>query len=185
MQEGLRRVAFRKELYADLLRRFAKQQGEMMGEIRQALKKKDGEQARFLVHSLKGMSGNIGAAIALPYIQEMELWLKDGVMDGTVPMEFEKMAACIEEIAQNIDQATFEKEDGKIHAEENADRVQEDEMYRLLRLLQESDMEARICFYGMREALKARMQTSTYAELERAMTQFEFLEAAKILSSAL
>jgi hypothetical protein len=55
---------------------------------------------------------------------------------------------------------------------------------RLLGLLEESDMEAVECFDSMREELKTFLSTVSYMALERAMTRFEFAQAARIMESA-
>jgi PAS domain S-box-containing protein len=55
---------------------------------------------------------------------------------------------------------------------------------RLLGLLEESDMEAVECFDSMREELKTFLSAVSYMALERAMTRFEFAQAARIMESA-
>jgi HPt (histidine-containing phosphotransfer) domain-containing protein len=59
--DGLRRVGGNHKLYVKLLRQFASQQADVVGQIRAALATKDSESATRLAHTLKGVAGNLGA----------------------------------------------------------------------------------------------------------------------------
>jgi len=58
---GLRRVAGNRKLYLNLLRRFSEQQAVIPAEIIDHLNEGDSSTAERLAHTLKGVSGNIGA----------------------------------------------------------------------------------------------------------------------------
>jgi two-component system sensor histidine kinase/response regulator len=60
--DGLRRVGGNKRLYVNLLRQFASQQADSVGQIHTALATNDIESATRLAHTLKGVAGNLGAA---------------------------------------------------------------------------------------------------------------------------
>jgi two-component system sensor histidine kinase/response regulator len=57
----LRRVRGNQTLYVNLLRQFASEQADAVGQIRAALTTGDLESATRLAHTLKGVAGNIGA----------------------------------------------------------------------------------------------------------------------------
>lgn len=59
--DALRRVGGNTKLYVKLLRQFASQQADVIGEIRAALAANDAESAIRLAHTLKGVAGNLGA----------------------------------------------------------------------------------------------------------------------------
>ena len=58
---GLERVAGNQKLYRNLLKKFAKNQGNSTVEINKALEDGDIELAKRLAHTIKGVAGNIGA----------------------------------------------------------------------------------------------------------------------------
>jgi CheY-like chemotaxis protein len=58
---GLRRVAGNRKLYLSLIRRFCEQQAMVPAEIVDCLNRDDTSTAERLAHTLKGVSGNIGA----------------------------------------------------------------------------------------------------------------------------
>src|SRR5208337_343871 len=61
---GIRRVAGNRKLYMDLLRRYVEGQQDSAERIRTALKNGDTTLAERIAHTVKGVSGNIGAADA-------------------------------------------------------------------------------------------------------------------------
>jgi two-component system, sensor histidine kinase and response regulator len=60
-QGGLARVGGNKELYAKLLRQFVERQADTVAQVGAALAQGDAPLAERLAHSLKGVSGNLGA----------------------------------------------------------------------------------------------------------------------------
>ena len=58
---GLKRVGEDRALYLKILTKFRKGQSHTMSEIQQALEKQDREEAKRIVHTLKGLAGSIGA----------------------------------------------------------------------------------------------------------------------------
>ncbi len=62
MDKGLRRVAGKKQAYLEMLSRFLAGQTTAIGAISRALKDLDWDTAERLAHTLKGVSGNIGAS---------------------------------------------------------------------------------------------------------------------------
>jgi PAS domain S-box-containing protein len=76
--DGLRRVGGNNKLYAKLLRQFASQQADAVGQIRAALAVRDTESATRLAHTLKGVAGSLGAGPVLTAAAAVEKLLRDG-----------------------------------------------------------------------------------------------------------
>jgi two-component system sensor histidine kinase/response regulator len=76
--DGLRRVGGNATLYVKLLRQFASQQADAVGEIRVALAANDNETATRLAHTLKGVAGNLGARDVQDAAAAVETLLRDG-----------------------------------------------------------------------------------------------------------
>jgi PAS domain S-box-containing protein len=75
---GLERVGGNKQLYAKLLCRFSESQENAVAEIRAALQSGDRETAGRLAHTVKGVSGNLGAESLYRAAAELEKAIKEG-----------------------------------------------------------------------------------------------------------
>ena len=76
VQLGLERVAGNKKLYISLLKQFIKNQAETDINIKEAIDKNDNTLAVRLAHTIKGVSGNIGAEGLFEKSQTLEKTIK-------------------------------------------------------------------------------------------------------------
>jgi two-component system sensor histidine kinase/response regulator len=83
---GLERVGGNKPLYAKLLRKFRESQQKAVAEIRAALHSGDWETAGRLAHTVKGVSGNLGAESLYSAAAELEKAIKEGQQNIDHPM---------------------------------------------------------------------------------------------------
>jgi len=74
---GLSRMAGKKPLYLAMLRRYASGQGQAGQQIRDALAAGDSETAQRVAHTLKGVSGNVGATAIQELAGALEQALRD------------------------------------------------------------------------------------------------------------
>jgi PAS domain S-box-containing protein len=82
LEEGLRRVGYNEELYKSLLTQFIANKSEFMEKIESAIQEKEMEIAAKLLHSLKGVTGNIGAKDLTAKIIQIEEKLRDNKLDS-------------------------------------------------------------------------------------------------------
>jgi HPt (histidine-containing phosphotransfer) domain-containing protein len=75
--DGLNRVAGNMKLYRSLLRQFADQQADTVSAVRASLAREDFTSAERLMHTLKGVSGNLGAKVLSGLAAELEGSLRD------------------------------------------------------------------------------------------------------------
>jgi CheY-like chemotaxis protein len=75
--DGLNRVAGNMKLYRSLLGQFVEQQADTVSAIRASLAREDFASAERLVHTLKGVSGNLGAKALSGIAAELERSLRD------------------------------------------------------------------------------------------------------------
>jgi HPt (histidine-containing phosphotransfer) domain-containing protein len=75
---GLSRVGGNKQFYAKLLRKFRESQQNAVAGIRAALRSGDRETAGRLAHTVKGVSGNLGAETLYRAAAELEKAIKEG-----------------------------------------------------------------------------------------------------------
>ncbi|MBF0226669.1 MAG: response regulator [Desulfobacterales bacterium] len=78
IQSGMERVVGNKKLYINLLRKFAQNYADTPAEINEALNKGDAETAERIAHTLKGVSGNIGADSLQKSAGSLEFTIKHG-----------------------------------------------------------------------------------------------------------
>jgi two-component system, sensor histidine kinase and response regulator len=75
--DGLNRVAGNLKLYRSLLGQFVDQQGDAVSAVRSALASEDFASAERVMHTLKGVSGNLGAKALSGLATELERSLRD------------------------------------------------------------------------------------------------------------
>jgi two-component system, sensor histidine kinase and response regulator len=75
--DGLNRVAGNMKLYRSLLGQFVEQQADTVSAVRASLARKDFASAARLMHTLKGVSGNLGAKTMSGLAAELERSLRD------------------------------------------------------------------------------------------------------------
>src|SRR5262249_26512714 len=100
--DGLRRVGGNHKLYVKLLRQFASQQADAVGQIRAALAAKDRESATRLAHALKGVAGNLGAGPVQAAAAAVEKLLRDGSAADAIRPALEQLAAVLEPLLARL-----------------------------------------------------------------------------------
>jgi two-component system, sensor histidine kinase and response regulator len=75
--DGLNRVAGNRKLYRSLLGQFIEQQTDAVSAVRTSLAREDFTSAELLIHTLKGVSGNLGAKALSGLAAGLEKSLKD------------------------------------------------------------------------------------------------------------
>src|SRR6516164_4970861 len=94
--DGLRRVGGNHKLYVKLLRQFASQQADVVGQIRAALATKDSESATRLAHTLKGVAGNLGAGPVQAAAAAVEKLLREGSPADATNPALEQLAVVLD-----------------------------------------------------------------------------------------
>jgi CheY-like chemotaxis protein len=106
ISNGLRRVLGKKSLYLAMLRKFVDGQKDILPEIVQALDAPLWESAERLAHTLKGVSGNIGATDLHHLAESLEAAIKEHLprpaVDARLEALKEPLAALIGQLEQNL-----------------------------------------------------------------------------------
>ena len=87
IQEGLTRVAGNTKVYKKLLRSFAVNNKDFQGEVRRALAAGDQTTAERIAHTLKGVSGNLGANGLFQLVKHLDDELKKSDYDNQLVEE--------------------------------------------------------------------------------------------------
>ncbi|MBB2493384.1 response regulator [Aquipseudomonas ullengensis] len=180
MASGLRRVLGKPELYQRLLSKFAASQADFPGQLRSALAAGESDSAERLIHSLKGLAGNLGALDLAAQAATLESAIKDARHEelGTLLAELEhSLASLVGAIRAQFPPA----------AAEPVSAVDEQQLQQLCRQLQqlfaEDNPRAGKVFDEQAELLRSAF-THDYAMLAAAVRGFDFERALELLQVA-
>jgi HPt (histidine-containing phosphotransfer) domain-containing protein len=114
---GLRRVAGNRKLYLDLLGMYVKEQQRAAEDVREALRNKDTAIAERIAHTLKGVSGNIGAVEVQEAAGEVETAIRKGRTEGETEEILERLCLILEATMARISAAVAGSAEGSDHSE--------------------------------------------------------------------
>jgi len=103
LAEGLQRLQDNKVLYRKLLVSFAAGYAQMAGDLRKVLDANDYDQAHHLVHSIKGVAGNLGARELQAVAMVLEKLVKHA--DESNPPSPENLSEAFAAFQEKLDQA--------------------------------------------------------------------------------
>ena len=180
---GLSRVGGNKPLYAKLLCKFREGQENAVPEIRAALQSGDRETAGRLAHTVKGVSGNLGAESLYRAAAELEKAIKEGRKNIDPPLtEFGSQLKIVMEGIKVLEeslaaQQRIEKPAGEAKVDKEAVKLLLQEMARLL----ESDLTEAM---NRLEALRQHLaHSSAHEEFKRLEKQVEGFDTDSALKS--
>ncbi|MEO6273890.1 MAG: ATP-binding protein, partial [Rhodoferax sp.] len=182
---GLRRVAGNEKLYLRLLQQFAQHHANAPQRAQTALEQGDQATLRRVVHTAKGVAGNIGltdlAAAALALEEALH-------QHGDVPAAMARLQAENTRAQAALRTLLHERKDAYSVAESApvADKVDAIAVaQQLLRLLVDSDGEAVELLLKHAASLRSLFAPDQYPAFQTAVTRFDFEPAADQLQAAL
>lgn len=186
MKLGLRRVAGNLSLYRKLLRQYVSGQAGAAASIREMLKNGDTTSGSRIAHSLKGVSGNIGATVIADIAAAIEAAIRAQrqsdeilVMLDTLEIEFAALSQSIQEYLPGEPVAIGPSQRKTLGV------VLITELQQLNALLADNDGEALDCFDRLQAELAATLPTDEFGELERLLSNFEWESAQKKITALL
>jgi len=99
---GLSRVAGNKKLYLKLLRQFVEHQGSIVARVTEAQAAGDRQTAERLVHTLKGVAGNIGATHVQLAAGALEKCIRDGGAEKDVEAAKQHVASSLDPLVAEL-----------------------------------------------------------------------------------
>ncbi|HWR30193.1 MAG TPA: response regulator [Negativicutes bacterium] len=186
MKLGLKRVAGNLSLYRKLLRQYVSGQAGAAASIREMLKNGDATSGSRIAHSLKGVSGNIGATVIADIAAAIEAAIRAQqqsdeilVMLDTLEIEFAALSQSIEEYLPGEPVVIGPSQRKTLGVALIA------ELQQLNALLANNDGEALDCFDRLQAELAATLPTNEFGELERLLSNFEWESAQKKITALL
>lgn len=179
---GLRRTGGDRRLYRDLLARYAAGQADAPARIRAALAAGDQHTAERLAHTLKGVSGNIGAVLIQTLAANLEQALRQGASLGTLEMLLNRIEADLGSLIAGL---PLEQPAESVAAPSvTMDRAALTPiLQRLETLLRQDDTEAVDWFASHSEPLAGSLDTERFQALARSISNYDFAEALRCLNA--
>jgi two-component system sensor histidine kinase/response regulator len=184
VEAGLRRVVGNKRLYMDLLQRYIEGQADAAQRIRDALKTGDLALAERLAHTLKGLSGNIGAALTQAAAGELERSINDKESEERTGKIVERLSLDMEKTTEVIRSAIAGSADPKEGAAAKPALPVKpiDILMKLKGYIEESDSEAVDYLASVREELAASCPREDLERMEKSVKAYDFSAALQSLT---
>ncbi|MGL1935409.1 MAG: ABC transporter substrate-binding protein [Fibrobacterales bacterium] len=183
---GLFHVANNIALFKKILQTFSKKNKDFIVEMRSALSDKNIDEVASRLHSLKGITGNIGANQLRSAVIVCEDLVKQQVIEGgDFELKFEKLKNELDIVVSSIDKQLLNDIDSGVQPEmenfSNSEFLVR--MNMLNSYLANSDGEAVQVYETIKPLLKERLAKQEAEKLEVAMRNFDFDAAAAILTN--
>jgi two-component system sensor histidine kinase/response regulator len=185
---GLKRVGGNQKLFLKLLYKFRLKHSKTVDEIRQAFGEGDSNLAERLAHTVKGVSGNIGANDLHVAAHAVEIDIKKGETDN-IEGPLEQLTFTLEEVLASI--ASL-KQGGDISTPTGEKPQDEDAVVNITKvkpmlielaaLIKENDMEAADRLETLRKHLGDTALASAVTKLEKRLGQYDFEGALECLT---
>jgi PAS domain S-box-containing protein len=179
---ALRRVAGNRTLLVALLRQYIEGQEGTVGSIREALRKGDDALAERLAHTLRGVSGNIGASEVQDAAAELECSLGKEGTTGSADERLDRLSQVLSSTVERIRSALEGLPAKRKAAPQKTAIVPASAkiMERLMRYVEDSDCEAIRYLQSIRDQVAARLKQDDFERLETALNAHDF-EAARLV----
>ena len=185
--EGLQRVAGNLPLYWQLLERFAHSQNQVLGQITQAVTEGKAELGLRLLHTLRGVAGNIGAANLASAAQEVENHAKGrrlfDFQDEKIAQTWQHLQCQLEVVLQDIGKVLAQEkpEVSASATEESKPSLPQQAQQKLRHLLESSDVDAVEYFAALCADFVLPIAASDVQRMQLALQEYEFEAALQIL----
>jgi PAS domain S-box-containing protein len=183
--DGLRRVGGNSKLYVKLLRQFASQQAETVGQIRAALAANDRECATRLAHTLKGVAGNLGAGPVHAAAENLEGRLRNGSAVDAADPSLEQLAAVFDPFLARLRVALATGATAPAVTPAVAPAQTRAVAAQLTKLFADFDASAVTFAEENQASLRPAFDSATWDEFLRQTQGFAFADAQALLDQAL
>jgi PAS domain S-box-containing protein len=184
---ALRRVVGNEALLIELLRRYAEEQEGSADRIREAWRKGDKALAERLAHTLRGVSGNIGASEVQEAAAELECPFGDDYDERRAEEMLGRLTLVLGSTVSRIRSALGDRPAKRENVSLGTIVVQAsaDVMERLMRYIEEGDCEAAEYLGKESDQVAARLGPDDFGKIEAALRIYDFPAARLVLQPRL
>jgi two-component system sensor histidine kinase/response regulator len=175
--DGLRRVAGNVKLYRALLRQFVEQQADAVSKISASVEQQDFALTERLMHTLKGVSGNLGAKTINGLAAELEISLRNRdvrSLDAGLPRLSIELAQTMEAIRNSLAADSVDPRPPPVAFDPTETVAQ---LKHLKQMLVDDDGAALDQLLDARERFEGILSDTDLNTLERAVRDFDFTTA--------
>jgi PAS domain S-box-containing protein len=183
--DGLRRVGGNKKLYIKLLREFVANQADAVAQILAALAKNDTESAIRLAHTLKGVSGSLGAGRVQTAAAAVEKLLREEAAAEATNSALEQLASILDPIVARLRAAVASAATEVAATTAVAPAHTRALAAQLKKLFAEFDTNAVTFAVENQASLRPAFDAATWEQFLRQTQLFAFADAQAILDQAL
>lgn len=180
-RDGIRRAMGKLPFYVSLLRKYVAGQRDFRQRFNRAFGEKDYELAERLAHTLKSVSGNIGAGAIQSLASRLEAAIKSGRPHEEITRMHLEVCAALEIMLDEIDQNILQKqyEPDRVTDSAELDGICKE----LIDSLEDNDASAVEIFQNNRDVLKSAFPEQ-YSAIENAVSSFDFDTSLDLLKQA-
>ncbi len=189
---GLRRVMGNFQLYKQLLQRFVDEQATVAARIAGTLDQGDAATAARMVHSVKGVVGNLGAVDVFAQAQVLERFIKEGRPADQVDSELLKFSRLLAKLLTALkltlpETETINQSPEPVSLALEPQQINEfcEHLAKLVELMKESRVELIDVYKNLRDTLKKLSRDDEFKDIEQAVRDGEFDNAATLTESLL
>jgi two-component system sensor histidine kinase/response regulator len=183
--DGLHRVGGNSRLYVKLLRQFASQQANAIGEIRAALAANDAESAVRLAHTLKGVAGNLGARDVQDGAAAVETLLRGTSPADATDAALARLAAVLDPLVARLRSALALGTTAAAAAPAVAATQTRAVAEKLAKLFTDFDTSAVTFAEENQASLRPAFDAATWEQFLRHTQEFAFADAQALLDQVL
>jgi len=175
LSSGLSRVGGNEKLYARLLCKFREGQENAVQEIRAALQSGDRETAGRLAHTVKGVSGNLGAENLYRAAAELEKAIKEGKENVDPPLvEFSSRLKTVMEGIKVLEEGLADQKEPEPSTDVSVDKEAVQALLQDVARLLESDLtEAMKRLEALRKHVAHSSAREEFKQLEKQVESFD------------
>jgi PAS domain S-box-containing protein len=181
--QGLRRVMNKPDSYMALLRKYLEGQSKALAELERAIAAKDMETAVRLAHTLKGVSGNIGATQAQKAAETLERALRGQGLEEEVALHLKALARVLNPLLAQLREQLPPTDVQRQTVAVDAAHLQE-VTQTLRHLLAEMDSDAADLLEREADLLSSALG-EPFKQIEAALKRYDFDDALRQLDKAL
>jgi two-component system sensor histidine kinase/response regulator len=184
LEIGLRNLAGGKKRYLKILKDFHADYKEIADRIRSELKSKNLDVVKRTIHTIKGISGTIGAKALHEVTIEMDALLGQNNLDAFKGLyeRFENKLAIVQNAIESIKKP--DEKDGRLVDKQDLAKM-EPNLLELHDLLFHDDSDAEECFTSIRPWLNSNGFKKQADAIGECIADFEFTDALQVLKEVL
>ena len=177
VEEALNRVSGNIKLYIEILKKFANDNKDTINRIREVVNKEEKENCKLKIHTLKGVSANLGNKYIPKLCEQLENRLEKEI-EITKFLEFSKLELELERAIREIDSV---KSNVIVSEREIFSReILKEKLQMLTEVLENFDIKSEKLFYSIKETLIEMEYKEETENIEIFLKKYEFEEALKI-----